>query len=181
MSALPVSRSAKLVCRQQRRRGPDVCSGLNGHAPRRWATRTCTQGRRRPRDAIRGHTIARRSKLTGSQYPGTVLTVPFERRAGPRTALTFGAREECPSSPARNVPPAQLAGSHGAQVTAGPRQLGTKAARQAGRPLAPHLSHQPNDEHEPAHPGSVPPPQQAAGCSLPAALKTAPAPGTGVP
>ncbi len=47
---------------------------------------------------------------------------------------TFGAGEECPSSPAQNVPPAQLAGSHGALVTAGPRQLGTKAAGQAGSP-----------------------------------------------
>ena len=34
----------------------------------------------------------------------------------------------------QNLPPAQLAGSHGALVTAGPRQLGTKAAGQAGSP-----------------------------------------------
>ena len=47
---------------------------------------------------------------------------------------TRRAGEECPSSPARLVPPAQLAGSHGALVTAGPRQLGTKAAGQAGSP-----------------------------------------------
>ena len=46
----------------------------------------------------------------------------------------FGAGEERPSSPAQNGPPAQLAGSHGALVTAGPRQLGTKAAGQAGSP-----------------------------------------------
>jgi hypothetical protein len=39
-----------------------------------------------------------------------------------------------PSSPAPNVPPSQLAGSHGAEVTAGPRQLGTKATWQAGSP-----------------------------------------------
>ena len=51
---------------------------------------------------------------------------PAKRRNGTRRA-----GEECPSSPARLVPPAQLAGSHGALVTAGPRQLGTKAAGQA--------------------------------------------------
>eukprot|EP01046_Picozoa_sp_COSAG06_P079116 COSAG06_NODE_26619_length_610_cov_19.743640_1_plen_70_part_10 len=44
----------------------------------------------------------------------------------------FGRGAETGSPPRQNGPPAQLAGSHGALVTAGPRQLGTKAAGQAG-------------------------------------------------
>ena len=66
------------------------------------------------------------------------LTVPRIERARPTPCSRpnwrfgpFGAGEETVSPPAQNGPPAQLAGPHGALVTAGPRQLGTKAARQA--------------------------------------------------
>ena len=77
---------------------------------------------------------------------------PAERRNGTRRA-----GEECPSSPARLVPPAQLAGSHGALVTAGPRQLGTKAAGQAGSPrraalVEPHAASTSLLSQRPAHP-----------------------------
>ena len=69
----------------------------------------------------------------------------------------FGAGEERPSSPAQNGPPAQLAGSHGALVTAGPRQLGTKAAGQAGSPrraalVEPHAASTSLLSQRPAHP-----------------------------
>ena len=70
---------------------------------------------------------------------------------------TFWAGEERPSSPAQNGPPAQLAGSHGALVTAGPRQLGTKAAGQAGSPrraalVEPHAASTSLLSQRPAHP-----------------------------
>ena len=69
----------------------------------------------------------------------------------------FWAGEERPSSPAQNLPPAQLAGSHGALVTAGPRQLGTKAAGQAGSPrraalVEPHAASTSLLSQRPAHP-----------------------------
>ena len=47
---------------------------------------------------------------------------------------TFGAGEECPSSPHRNLPKRQFGRRWYRPVTAGPRQLGTKAAGQAGSP-----------------------------------------------
>ena len=77
---------------------------------------------------------------------------PAKRRNGTRRA-----GEERPSSPARLVPPAQLAGSHGALVTAGPRQLGTKAAGQAGSPrraalVEPHAASTSLLSQRPAHP-----------------------------
>ena len=69
--------------------------------------------------------------------------------------------EERPSSPDRNLPPAQLAGSHGAKVTAGPRQLGTKAAGQAGSPrraalVEPHAASTSLLSQRPTHPAHRP-------------------------
>ena len=85
--------------------------------------------------------------------------------AGPRTMQPrpnwrfgpFGAGEETVSPPAQNGPPAQLVGSHGALVTAGPRQLGTKAAGQAGSPrraalVEPHAASTSLLSQRPAHP-----------------------------
>ena len=69
--------------------------------------------------------------------------------------------EKRPSSPDRNLPPAQLAGSHGALVTAGPRQLGTKAAGQAGSPrraalVEPHAASTSLLSQRPTHPAHRP-------------------------
>eukprot|EP01051_Picozoa_sp_SAG22_P002335 SAG22_NODE_102_length_20195_cov_3.248308_19_plen_211_part_00 len=86
--------------------------------------------RGRTRAAAQPHSIVMQAH--SAQDRATAARAPCSRpnwRFGP-----FGAGEERPSSPAQNGPPAQLAGSHGALVTAGPRQLGTKAAGQAGSP-----------------------------------------------
>eukprot|EP01046_Picozoa_sp_COSAG06_P024724 COSAG06_NODE_2032_length_7794_cov_35.231839_4_plen_241_part_00 len=66
---------------------------------------------------------------------------PESSDPGPRTTQwpnwrfgRFRRGAETGSPPRQNLPPAQLAGSHGGHVTAGPRQLGTKAVGQAGSP-----------------------------------------------
>jgi len=94
-----------------------------------------------------------------AQDRATAARAPCSRpnwRFGP-----FGAGEERPSSPAPNGPPAQLAGSHGAPVTAGPRQLGTKAAAQAGSPrhaalAEPHAASTSLLSQRPTHPAHRP-------------------------
>ena len=124
-----------------------------------------------------------------AQDRATAARAPCSRpnwRFGP-----FGAGEERPSSPAQNGPPAQLAGSHGALVTAGPRQLGTKAAGQAGSPrcaalVEPHASLHLAALAAPCSPYSSPRPSPTprafpapAGCSW--GPKRLPGPASGLP
>ena len=77
-------------------------------------------------DALQEGPIERPPTARG---PRTMQPAEVNWRSGP-----FGRGAETGSPPRQNGPPVQLAGSHGAPVTAGPRQLGTKAAGQAGSP-----------------------------------------------
>ena len=98
-------------------------------------------------------------KLTVPRIERPWLGAPCSRpnwRSGP-----FWRGAETGSPPRQNGPPAQLAGSHGAQVTAGPRQLGTKAAGQAGSPrhaalAEPHAASTSLLSQRPTHPAHRP-------------------------
>ena len=104
-------------------------------------------GTSRPRNSVMQAQVPRIER----PRPGAPCSRP-NWRFGP-----FGRGAETGSPPRQNGPPAQLAGSHGALVTAGPRQLGTKAAGQAGSPrraalVEPHAASTSLLSQRPAHP-----------------------------
>eukprot|EP01046_Picozoa_sp_COSAG06_P031768 COSAG06_NODE_3121_length_5823_cov_2.794899_1_plen_168_part_10 len=120
--------------------GSPVCLGVPGGLGRARSLRRLPRPRRAVNvpsvsPAPHGHTVMR-SKLTVPRIerprPGTMIMAAAAGRTGAPDHLG-PVREPALHRPP-NGPPAQLAGSHGAQVTAGPRQLGTKAAGQAGSP-----------------------------------------------
>ena len=119
------------------------------HRPRRVATASDRQPPRTARalnNALQAHSAQNRARARG-RYHGRPNWRFGRTRAG----------EEHPSSPARVLPKRQFGRRWYHPVTAGPRQLGTKAAGQAGSPrraalVEPHAASTSLLSQRPAHP-----------------------------